>query len=95
MKSCYIHVHAKIVSQICSSQVSNALNLRKCLPKETFLLPDDDDAVEAELERQQEHRTSSGVTTGKSSDKSQSWVKMHMNLASKRHLIYVSVRIIV
>jgi len=50
----------------------------------TFLLPDDDPAVEKELNRLLQLRQQSGLSTGASSDKSQSWVKMHMGLAEKR-----------
>lgn len=50
----------------------------------SLLLPDDDPAVVAELERLSENRAKTGLTTGNTSDKSQSWVKMHMSLAEKR-----------
>ncbi|CAK9017024.1 unnamed protein product [Durusdinium trenchii] len=51
-----------------------------------LLFDDDHPAVLAELERLQKVRSNNGLSTGASSDKSQNWVKMHMNLAEKRSL---------
>ena len=52
--------------------------------KDDFLLDKDDPHVQAELLRLQAHSAKSVLGTGGSSDKSQGWVKMHMNLAEKR-----------
>ncbi|CAJ1438931.1 unnamed protein product, partial [Effrenium voratum] len=51
-----------------------------CLFEDSLLLPDASSQVVTELQRLQEVRRSSGVTTG-THEKSQAWVRMHMSLA--------------
>lgn len=50
--------------------------------QDSLLLPDASSQVVTELQRLQEVRRSSGVTTG-THEKSQAWVRMHMSLAEK------------
>lgn len=52
--------------------------------QDSFLLDNDADAVEAVFGKMNEQRSTSGVSTGASSDKAQSWVNLHMSIAEKR-----------
>ena len=54
--------------------------------QDRFLLPDDCAQVLDELAKMEETRAAAGVTTGASSEKSQSWVHLHMGIAEKRVL---------
>ena len=54
--------------------------------KDDLLLDDDEEPVHAELQRLKELRENNGVSTGESSERSQSWVKLHMKIAEKRSL---------
>ena len=62
------------------------LRLDSFAAKEDFLLDDDEEPVRAELELLQQLRENHGVSTGESSERAQSWVKLHMKIAEKRSL---------
>ena len=58
--------------------------------QDRFLRPDDSYEVVGELARLTEQRASAGLGTGATSDKSQSWVNLHMSIADKRILNIVA-----